>query len=168
MNQQPDDTGNRSRWSCDLIAKTSPIFVRYGRVIRAAMRPDIVVQVTQRPAARPARRSFGPSTASRSNCERISSAGRNSVRVARMAASSTACLARLKPKKSRSRPAVDHVAQDLRALVAIVERGHLQRIPAAGAGQNLSLDARARLSSRAAGRASPTAAWAISSTSSVT
>ncbi len=66
--------------------------------------------------------------------------GSNARRVARMAASTTACLARLKPRKSRSLPAATTRQGSDRPGLAIVNRFHFEGVPATGILEDHSLD----------------------------
>ena len=75
-------------------------------------------------------------TASFSNSARISARGRKAVRVARMAASTTACRARLKPRKSRNRPLGDRLDQDPRPLVPVVQLDDPELVVAASSRQD--------------------------------
>ena len=58
------------------------------------------------------------------------------MRVARMAASTTACLARLKPKKSRSRPVWTTSASMRTRSLAVVDGAHAELVEAAGIGED--------------------------------
>ena len=90
------------------------------------------------------------------------------MRVARIAASTTACLARLNPKKSRRRPCGDGLDDDGRPVLAVVELDDAKLVVSARVGQDLASHHVRRPRGRDRSTAAPIAVWARSSTSSVT